>query len=212
MPVRLSRTVCLHLCLTAFAFSGPAQAASTPSTTSAVAQEDNAFHYRSDRQVIVYQSGHLLSQEGGWREGEALRQVAAANSALAGGNFILFQDGQGPIRQLVAPSAIARVQAAYAPMEALNVQQSAFAKQQKPLAAQQSALATAMKAAATPAQMGEIGREQGRIGHIQGQIGHEQGIIGQQQGTVGRAFYTQLQTVIDACLHNGTCSVVATSH
>lgn len=177
--------------------------------TSTSPAPDGDFHYRPDRQIVVYENGHMLTQEGGWSESNALRRYAAAHPTLAGGNFVLFQDAGGPIRQLTQPESLARVQATYAPMKALNAQQAALATQQKPLALQQSALATEMRAAGSPAQMTEIGQRQGKIGRQQGEIGHQQGVIGQQQGTVGRAFYAQLQSILDACLQNNTCPAVA---
>lgn len=177
--------------------------------TQTVSADD--VHYRPDRQVIVYENGHLLTQEGGWAQSSPLRVYAAAHQTLAGGNFILFQDADGPIRQLTDRKTLAELEATYAPMKALNLQQRALAEQQKPLAAQQSALATEMRSAATPAQMTEIGQRQSNIGRQQGQLGHQQGLIGQQQGTIGRAFYTQLQSILDSCLQANTCPAIPSS-
>ena len=176
--------------------------------THAPTTSGDSFHYRADRQIVTYENGHLLSQEGGWRESDGLRQFAQAHAGDAGGNFIVFHDADGVIHEIAGRQINTEVQAIYAPMRALNVQQEALAAQQKPLAAQQHALGEQMRAAATPAEMATLGREQGRIGHLQGVIGQQQGAIGQQQGAVGRAFYARLQTAIDTCLREGSCPVV----
>lgn len=125
------------------------------------------------------------------------------------GTYIVFVD-KGVLRRLENPNRLAEAQHLYEPMRALETKQRALAAEQQPLAAQQRALGTQQRAATDPDEMRRIGAIQTEIGAQQGNIGRIQGTIGRQQGEIGRAFHARVESMLDACLADGTCPRVTT--
>jgi hypothetical protein len=54
------------------------------------------------------------------------------------------------------------------------------------------------------AKQGELGRQQGELGEQQGRLGEEQGRLGEQQGKLAHDVDSQVKSIIDQTLKNGT--------
>ena len=180
-------------------------------SAAAVAQTPANPGYHADRQTVLYQGGKLLAEQSGWswQQGDILRAYAAAHSSLHGGNFVLFRDENGAVRDLNDQAAVEHLQNTWAPMIGLSAQQHALGEPQKSLGEVQHALGQQMHATSSPAEMGRIGQQMGAVGSAQGQIGREQGAVGREQGRIGRAFYAELSDDISHCLSANSCPIVA---
>ncbi len=160
-----------------------------------------ATEAKPEHRSFAFVSGSAVMLNGSWEDGSPLQIYAHAHT----GHYIVFwQDGI--LHRLDAPARIEEIEREYAPMAPLEARQKELAARQKPFAEQQKALAARQKAAqGDPTEQGRIGQEQGRLGQQQGDLGQQQGEIGRQQGEIGRAVYLKVQTMLTACLADGSC-------
>ena len=154
----------------------------------------------SHRSFALVVESSPVTINGSWHGTNDLARYAQEHA----GTYIVFEDG-GALRRLETPDRLAEAQHLYEPMRALAARQRALAAEQQPLAEQQRALAAQQQAATSPDEMRRIGAIQSDLGAQQGDIGRIQGEIGRQQGQIGRAFYARVQTMLTACLADGSC-------
>lgn len=183
------------ICLGLLVAEGIAAAQSISTSYSNASTSGRTFAYVVDSSMKTF-SGYWSGSAPGLRYAQAHP-----------GTYLVFIEG-GVLHRLDTPARLAQLEKLQAPMRELEAKQKALAAEQKPLAAQQRELGAQQKAAKDPDEMGRIGAAQGAIGQEQGEIGAVQGAIGQKQGDVGRAFYSEVQGQITACLADGSCPAV----
>ncbi len=167
------------------------------------------------RRAFVFHQGDETPVQGfeshggngyGSRAGEHAERRYAETHA---GTYVLFLEG-GQMHRLDDAKDMAEVASFHERMRPLEAQQRELGIQQRPLSARMDALGRQMHATTDTARMTELGSQMNALGKQMSALGEQQSAIGKQQGELGHAMGKRVSELIEACLKNNTCPVVAT--
>ncbi len=166
-----------------------------------------AYSSHDDSWALVTGPGDQFTFSGD-RDGSSAEQIEKARK-LTSGKFLWFTH-EGKSYVVDDPAIVARIQAAYKPIEELGRQQEALGKKQEELGRQQEEMGRKQEAASVPTpdlskelarlseaiakltakKAGTISQEEladieGKLGDVQGRLGELQGEMGEKQGELG---------------------------